>query len=39
MNSLTHYLDGAVIEFHAGGETVDTAESRSVNEITEYLEG
>ena len=30
--------DGAIIEFKAGGENVDTAEAKSVNEISQYLE-
>ena len=31
--------DRAIIEFKAGGENVDTAEAKSVNEISQYLEG
>ena len=31
--------DRAIIEFKVGGENVDTAEAKSVNEISEYLEG
>ena len=30
--------DRVIIEFKAGGENVDTAEVKSVNEISEYLE-
>ena len=30
--------DRAIIEFKAGGENVDTAEAKSVNEISQYLE-
>ena len=31
--------DRAIIEFKAGCENVDTAEDKSVNEISQYLEG
>ena len=31
--------DRAIIEFKVGGENVDTAEAKSVNEISQYLEG
>ena len=31
--------DRAIIEFKAGGENVETAEAKSVNEISQYLEG
>ena len=31
--------DKAIVEFRSGGENVDTAEAKSVNEFSEYLEG